>query len=107
MAAPRRCANCSNGMHMLVRKEVLCVKRGIISEDYACRFYNPCSDLDYYNQPHHVTRCIQCADFVQEQHDEVIGICKLFTVRKFNGAIKNSCSRFTPKNSHAVSCMSC
>jgi hypothetical protein len=70
----------------------------MVSRDFCCRKYR--LDPDMTKAELYTYRCIDCRFLVKEasEPDSTIGYCQLFTVRSFDGAKKNVCSKFNLKS---------
>lgn len=101
----RSCSNCVKGIKIAVNSDILCREHGVVSPDYVCanHRYMPAKktfkDLNY--------KCIDCENFIvscsHSKNKATIGICQLFSVRKFDGSKRSACSRFIKKQNLEVS----
>lgn len=92
----RSCANCINSRAIALTTDVLCRKKGVVSSNFVCIYhkfipnFKSFKDLDY--------KCIDCANFIVHeknlQNNQSIGLCRLFSVRCYDGNKKNVCSKF-------------
>jgi hypothetical protein len=97
MKITKSCANCAKSRPIPLTSDVLCKTKGVISSDYVCIHHklipNYCSfkDLNY--------KCKDCINFVitekSSRTNQTIGVCRLFSVRCFDGNKKKACSKFT------------
>lgn len=105
MIKKRSCSNCIMGINISINKDILCRDKGVVSPDYVCRRHKfaPVSKFDTNNV---VNKCIDCEHFIidSKSGDElIIGLCRLFSVRKYNGKERKACSKFTRQSKSKVS----
>jgi hypothetical protein len=101
----KSCSNCINGTAISVNSDILCRYKGAVSPDFVCSKHRsmPTSkaikDKDF--------KCVDCDNFVFEfdkgQDTSSVGICKLFTVRPYDGTQRNACSKFAKRSELEVS----
>lgn len=101
----KSCSTCMNGLTNSFNRDILCRIKGIVSPDFACSKYKAISMArSTFSQKN---KCMECEFYIVDAANSVepvaIGFCQLFTVRKFNGGIKNACSKFTRKSELIVS----
>ena len=92
MFTPKRiCKNCTKGTLLSINNDVLCKAKGIVSPDYVCSAHRfaPSSKISS-NTP----KCIDCEFFITAEGQAPIGNCDLFSTRKTDGSVKNTCSKF-------------
>lgn len=106
MKQENSCSNCARGIKLNINNDVLCRINGIVSLDFVCSKYLKLAWSAMENKP----KCIECEFFIagQERQEEqeaspVIGFCQLFTVRSFDGEVKNACSKFCMKAERNIS----
>jgi hypothetical protein len=114
--APRNCSTCMLGTSMVVNGDVLCRLRGAVSKNHCCRRYKP---SPFYRAalsgPETFLSCSGCKFFEPDSPDTdpvqrlmgknlpVIGLCSLFSVRKYDGCARKACSKFIVKDTREVS----
>ena len=96
----KKCSNCIKGTAIIVNDDILCRYKGVVSPDYVCFQHRNVpapknfKDLNY--------KCYDCEFFslaiTNSINTEPIGLCKLFSVRQYNGKEKNACSKFSKKS---------
>jgi len=99
----RCCANCIKGTSMTVNDDILCREKGAVSPDYVCSRHRYSPAIKVLEEK---PKCIQCQYFIYDIHHKdcnTIGLCSLFSVRKFDGASKKACSKFTKAKKQEVS----
>lgn len=86
------CKNCLKGKIIKVNGDILCNVNGIVSPSFSCKKYRSIK-LKHFSI--NTLKCHQCAyfKFCEEIPEGKIGVCRLFTERKFNGNKKKACSR--------------
>ena len=105
MKPKKSCINCINGTSMNINNDILCRSKGAVSPDYVCMKHRfmPESKTSKANS----TKCIDCENFIVEilnsNNSSTIGLCQLFSVRQFDGAQKNACSKYLHKADLEVS----
>ncbi len=105
MKCIKSCSTCANGLTNNFNRDILCRIKGVVSHDFACSKYKaiPISRSLLAQK----NKCIECefyiVDAANSPEPASIGFCQLFTVRKFNGEMKNACSKFTRKSEPIVS----
>lgn len=105
LALKRICGNCIKGKTISINDDIYCRENGPVSYDYTCskHRYSPTPgagrSLSY--------KCIDCEFFAIADDDPTsntsIGLCRLFSVRTFDGRQKNICSKFVKKCREEVS----
>jgi hypothetical protein len=97
----KSCSNCLKGTAITVNSDILCRDKGAVSADYVCSNHRFCPFLR--KESPSANKCIDCEYFICEFIVPIgmpaIGLCQLFTVRQFDGNLKNSCSKFIKKRS--------
>jgi len=117
----KACRNCLKGRPISLTGDVLCKYKGVVSADYVCIRHKFIPNLKTYRELNY--KCIDCVNFCIERisgehpHAEhvigdrisydipqdnsscssSIGLCKLFSVRRFDGSKRSACSKFLPK----------
>jgi hypothetical protein len=96
MKPARTCANCIKSRPISFTNDVLCKNKGVISANFVCirhKFipnFRSFKEMDY--------KCIDCTNFIISKknlhHNQSIGLCRLFSVRNFDGNKKKACSKF-------------
>jgi hypothetical protein len=91
------CKNCEKGVSLHLTRDILCRYNGVVTPDYVCFRYKNGSSLSASKQA--VFKCIHCENFMVQldSANENIGRCKLFSERKFDGTVRNVCSKFSKK----------
>lgn len=105
MQIKRTCANCLKGRSININNDILCIEKGVVSSDYVCFKHRFMPAIKLFKPQAHT--CKDCDYFVsfdsENCEDQVIGICQLFTVRKYDGKSRKACSRFIEKSKKEVS----
>lgn len=72
--------------------DILCNINGIVSPSFSCKKHRSIIPKHFCLTP---LKCSQCAYFksCEDAPEGKIGVCRLFTERKFNGNKKKACSR--------------
>jgi hypothetical protein len=95
----KSCKNCSKGRAITLTGDVLCKYKGVVSADFVCMRHKYIPELKSYKELDY--KCIDCANFCikLDYHDNSpsIGLCKLFSVRQYDGTNKKACSKFLMK----------
>ena len=102
MKSRKSCINCIRGYVISINNDIVCRDMGIVSPDFYCKKYRAVPDnLKQEN------KCINCENFSLEiiTHSGIssMGLCQLFSVRKFDGNKKNACSKFVKRKNAEVS----
>jgi len=101
----KSCCTCVNGLTNNLNRDILCKIKGVVSQDFACSKYKAISMTRSILAQRN--KCMECEFYIIDAANSVepvaIGFCQLFTVRKFNGEMKNACSKFTRKSESIVS----
>jgi len=97
MKQAKYCNNCDRGSSLHLTKDILCKYHGVVTPDYVCFKYKNVSDSSSAKQINF--KCIHCENFSVglDSPSEVIGQCKLFSARDFDGTTRNVCSKFSRK----------
>ncbi len=104
MKIKKSCKNCAIGIRMVVNNDILCKINGAVSGDYICSKYKAIRNTApaFYKK----FRCIECDHFIVKKDNRSlpssIGICRMFSVRYFNGRRKNACSKFEHRKERGV-----
>jgi hypothetical protein len=95
---PKSCNNCLKGKPISLTGDILCNINGIVRPDFYCKHYRPGRNMNFEIKP---LTCSQCAYFkVSEKTDDaLLGVCRLFTERKFSGE-KKACSKIQMLSEH-------
>jgi len=96
MKPVRICANCIKSRPISFTNDVLCKNKGVISADFVCIRHKfipnikSFKDMDY--------KCTDCTNFIVHEknlhHNQSVGLCRLFSVRYYDGDKKKACSKF-------------
>lgn len=88
------CSNCMYGITVSINDDILCRKKGIVSSNYCCSKHKFNYKIEIFKP-----KCIDCMNFFLEDEtkDCSMGICRLFTVRQYDGRQKNACSKYIAK----------
>lgn len=99
------CNNCARGVKVKINRDILCRIHGIVSGDFWCPRY--LRRVEAWLPNERKPKCIECEffipDFSENGHDSATGHCQLFTVRQFDGEIKNACSKYVAKFERNIS----
>jgi len=99
MKQRKTCDNCIRGMRIPVNDDILCREKGAVSPDYVCTRHKQ-DPMSNYRQgvPN---KCAECEYFIgsPDSHEDgsMIGLCRLFSVRQYDGTRKKACSKFSRK----------
>jgi len=100
MKPVKSCANCIKSRPIPFTYDVLCVNKGVVSADYVCRRHKFIPNLKSFKEMDY--KCIDCANFIisgkNSTSSEITGLCRLFSVRYFDGNSKKACSKFIMKH---------
>jgi hypothetical protein len=105
MKPEKSCRNCIKGTRIHVNDDILCPSKGVVSPNYVCGRHKYISD----SEPAHYKKykCINCEYFSTKSDGKKIhssiGLCRLFSVRYFDGRGKNACSKFEHRQERGVS----
>lgn len=103
MKQKKSCSNCIHSSSIRVNSDLLCRDKGAVSPDYVCRKHHFAPSSSIF-EPQVRNKCIQCENFVTtSQSNPTIGLCRLFSVRTFDGTQKNACSKFSRRSEQEVS----
>lgn len=99
------CDKCIKGTVISVNNDILCPIKGVVSSDYSCPKFKLKPTTTLFKEIH--VKCIDCENFTIGASNSIdpqtIGLCRLFSVRKFDGASKNACSRFENRRQLEIS----
>lgn len=105
MQAQRTCNNCLKGTAITINSDILCIEKGVVSADYVCSKHRYMPALKSIKRK--INTCIDCENFIifdtANIEDRATGICQLFTVRKYDGRKKKTCSKFVKRAKREVS----
>ena len=101
----RSCSNCLKGTTITINNDILCIEKGVVSYDYVCSNHRYMPALKSIKRK--INSCIDCENFIifdtSNIEDRAIGLCQLFTVRKYDGRKKKPCSKFVQRAKKEVS----
>jgi hypothetical protein len=101
----KSCSNCIKGCRIVVNNDILCREKGPVSPDYVCSGHRRAPGPKTFKEQNY--KCIDCENFIINKNMDdgslTIGICRLFSVRQFNGTQKNACSKFVKNSEQIVS----
>jgi len=101
----KSCSNCIKGLKISVNNDILCREKGAVSPDYVCSGHRWLPERKSFKDQNY--KCIDCENFILNTKSAdpsfPIGLCRLFSVRQFNGSQKNACSKFVKKAESNVS----
>jgi hypothetical protein len=97
MKQAKCCNSCDRGIALHLTKDILCKYHGVVTPDYICSKYKDISDLSASAQVNF--KCIHCENFMVplDSENQMLGQCKLFSAREFDGTSRNVCSKFSRK----------
>ncbi|NSW92688.1 MAG: hypothetical protein HPY74_18935 [Firmicutes bacterium] len=92
--AGKSCSNCRYGLPVSVDGDILCRIRGVVSSEYCCSKHKFDYQIKLFRP-----KCIECENFIpaDDTKECSLRLCKLFSVRQYDGKQKNACSRFIAK----------
>ncbi|NSW91484.1 MAG: hypothetical protein HPY74_12570 [Firmicutes bacterium] len=100
MKPVKSCANCIKSRPIPFTNDVLCVSKGVISADFVCIRHKFIPNLKSFKEMDY--KCIDCANFILHEKNlnsrQSSGLCRLFSVRCFDGTKKKACSKFIMKH---------
>lgn len=100
----KSCRNCLRGRPISFTGDVLCKYKGVVSADFVCLRHKYIPELKDYKELNY--KCIDCVNFsvCKDLHvqNSSVGLCKLFSVRPYDGMQKNVCSKFLIKADNRV-----
>ncbi len=92
----KMCINCARGVEIPVVRDFLCKRHGVVSYNFSCSKYKDLANSKSFKSMQ--MKCIHCEYFMlrNDNPDDSpnIGLCKLFSVRYFDGREKAACSKF-------------
>ncbi|TYQ17682.1 UNVERIFIED_CONTAM: hypothetical protein Cloal_0040 [Acetivibrio alkalicellulosi] len=105
MRVKRTCSNCLKGTQININTDILCIEKGVVSSDYVCSNHRYMPALKSIKR--NINTCENCDNFImfdtKNIEDKSMGICQLFTVRKYDGKTKKACSKFVKRSKKEVS----
>lgn len=105
MKSKKTCSNCLKGISISVNNDILCREKGVVSPDFVCARHRFMPERK--SSKANCSKCIDCENFIVEiltpGSDSTIGLCRLFSVRQFDGTQKNACSKFAKRINAEVS----
>jgi len=101
----KSCRNCLRGKPISFTGDILCKFKGVVSADFVCMRHKYIPELRSYKELNY--KCIDCTNFCIKQdsydNNSSIGLCKLFSVRLYDGIGKKACSKFMMKPENKIS----
>lgn len=97
------CSNCAKGKRISINNDILCKYNGAVSPNFICSRHKSMDEDDIYNTLNN--KCIDCEYFTVDEVDfkvTAMGLCQLFSHRKYDGTTKNPCSKFAKRSSFVV-----
>ena len=100
----KTCSNCIKGTTISINNDILCRDNGAVSPDFICSKHHLAPMVKTLRESSY--KCIDCENFIigiNGEKDTPLGLCRLFSVRQFDGNHKNACSKFTKRSELEVS----
>jgi len=101
----KTCGNCIKGIPVPINNDIFCREKGIVSPGFTCRRHRFMPEARPFKEMNY--KCIHCENFIlnagASEKLSSIGLCRLFSVRQFDGEQKNACSKFAKKSHLSVS----
>ncbi len=99
MNKDKSCKTCLKGKPIDLNGDILCTINGIVGPDYSCKKYRPIPPNALNINP---LTCAHCSYYKvsKEIAEEHLGVCRLFTERKYNGQLRRACSKIEIKSEH-------
>jgi hypothetical protein len=103
MKRKKACSNCAKGIQLRINGDILCALNGPVTPDYVCikHVFKPetrsFKDVSY--------KCIHCENFIIDKKaakDSTMGLCRIFSVRQYDGTQRRNCSKFVKKSDMAT-----
>ncbi|NMB33406.1 MAG: hypothetical protein GX992_04100 [Clostridium sp.] len=105
MQKRRTCSNCLKGTPININGDILCIEKGVVSADYLCSKHRFMPAFKSVRR--RVNTCADCENFIifdtLNVEDKAMGICHMFTVRKYDGKSRRVCSKFVKRRKNKVS----
>ena len=105
MKQKKNCSNCINGKSVIVNNDVLCPIKGVVSADYVCKMHKFMPLI--LQTKVYTNMCFGCEFFVLKREPSdtcaTMGLCKLFSARRFDGTKKKACSKYCSRSIPEVS----
>ena len=99
MVQKKSCSNCIRGKAVRVNSDIFCREKGIVSKDYVCIKHSSAPASKAFKEMN--LKCIHCENFIIKGNgpdsSSTMGLCRLFSVRQYDGENKNACSKFIKK----------
>lgn len=99
MKQKRSCSNCIKNVAISVNTDLLCRINGAVSPDYVCSKHKFAPEPRTYKEMNY--KCADCEFFTKSadapQDMPEYGLCRMFSVRQYNGSQRSACSKFTKK----------
>jgi len=92
------------GIKIKVNNDILCREKGVVSPDYICSRYKSFPEPKILIVEEN--KCFYCENFITDAslgNNTSIGLCRLFSVRNFDGKKKKACSKFIKKQTIEIS----
>ncbi|MDF2523760.1 MAG: hypothetical protein K0R31_1401 [Clostridiales bacterium] len=99
------CSNCIKGTAISINNDILCRENGAVSPNFVCSKHHMAPVVIKASRDNGY-KCIDCENFIIAENSEneaPIGLCRLFSVRQFDGNHKNACSKFEKRSVLEVS----
>ncbi len=96
MKLKKTCKNCVYAIRMVVNSDLLCLRKGAVSPMFVCGRHKMISfaDPEFYKK----NKCAECSHYILKNgvsgNEPRIGVCRLFSVRYFDGRKRSACSKF-------------
>lgn len=104
MKLKKTCKNCVYAIKIVVNNDLLCLRKGAVSPAYSCGRHKMISfaEPEIYKK----NNCAECAHYLLKTgvsvNDMHSGVCRLFSVRYFDGRKRNACSKFEHRQELSV-----
>jgi len=101
----KSCFNCHIGIKIGINDDILCKYKGVVSPNYRCSRHKTAVEAEPESYKRY--KCIECEYFTLKNAakniNSKLGLCSLFSVRYFDGSMKNACSKFSRRAAQGVS----
>jgi hypothetical protein len=95
----KQCLNCQKGKVIAINGDILCPENGPVSPTFICSRHMMSEHASISSKLEF--KCINCENFIIDLDNTAencaIGLCRMFSVRKFDGRQKKACSKFEKK----------
>ena len=105
MKLKKTCKNCIFAIRIVVNSDILCLRKGAVTPNFVCGKHKMIAESDPVQ--YKKFKCMDCSHFIYKNaapgKESSVGVCRLFSVRYFDGRKRSACSKYEHSRERVVS----